>query len=146
MPRGQGETILVVEDETALLEVTARMLRYNGYEVAEASTSEEALPMVSERHFDLLLTDLVMPGMSGQDLAEHTEALDPRTAVLYMSGYSLGPRLMLDYNVVLVQKPFTELTLLTKVRDAENLEPGHSPLLETLPIVLDRTLLRCVTH
>lgn len=121
VPQGHGETILIVEDEPALLEVTSRRLRRNGYEVAEASSARQALPMIAVGHFDLLLTDLVMPGMSGPDLADRTVAIDPGTAVLYMSGYSggvAGPRRSFDDRVVFIQKPFTEITLLTKVRDA----------------------------
>jgi hypothetical protein len=119
-PQGHGETVLVVEDEKALLEVTSRMLRRNGYEVSEASSCREALTLIADCDFQLLLTDVVMPEMSGRELASEVLAADQGTAVLYMSGYSagvLGPRLMIDDDVALIQKPFTQLALLNKVRD-----------------------------
>ena len=118
-PRGNGETILVVEDEPALLELTSRILRQHGYVALEAGTHEEALSLASTREFRLLLTDSVMPHMSGYNLAEQIQELRPGVAVLFMSGYSrgvLGPRRVLDEGMAFLQKPFSHRVLLEKVQ------------------------------
>jgi len=118
-PTGTGQTILVVEDEPAMMEVTARMLARNGYDVVRAPTGAEALEIAAERHIDLLLTDSVMPRMSGRELAERIQDVQPGLPVLFMSGYSqgvLGPQRIVDDNVALIQKPFNERALLEYVR------------------------------
>jgi K+-sensing histidine kinase KdpD len=74
---GRGETILVVEDEPAMMEVTARILRRHGYSVVEATTGPEAIALATESAVRLLLTDSVMPQMSGRDLAERIRGLRP---------------------------------------------------------------------
>ena len=120
-PRGNGETILVVEDELAVLELTSRILRQEGYEVLEAGTFEDALAIAAARDFDLLLTDSVMPSMSGRVLAQQVLDLKPGRAVLFMSGYSAGvvvPQGVLDIGAILLQKPFDRRTLLTSVQAA----------------------------
>jgi PAS domain S-box-containing protein len=117
-PRGQGQTILVVEDDPAVLEITSRILRHNGYVVREAATFEEAIAHAAAHDFQLLLTDSVMPEMSGRTLAERVEELKPGRAVLYMSGYSpgvIGPQRILEHGVALIQKPFNQRALLEKV-------------------------------
>jgi CheY-like chemotaxis protein len=117
-PRGSGETILVVEDEPAVLELTSRILRQGGYVVLEAATYEQALSHAAGHDFQLLLTDSVMPEMSGSMLAERINELRPGRRVLYMSGYSdgvLSPRRLLDEQVTLIQKPFNRRTLLAHV-------------------------------
>jgi signal transduction histidine kinase len=119
--KGRSETILVVEDEPAVLEITARILRRSEYSVLTAPSGAEALKLAADREFDLLLTDLVMPEMSGLELAERVKQIHPRTGVVFMSGYSrdvFEPRRSLDEGIVLIQKPFTEQTLLEKVRAA----------------------------
>ena len=73
----RGGTILVVDDEPAMLEITSRILRKHGYTTLEAGTCEEALTLASSADFQLLLTDSVMPGMSGLTLAEHIAGLKP---------------------------------------------------------------------
>jgi PAS domain S-box-containing protein len=118
---GHGETILVVEDEPAMLEVTARMLRRNGYAVLEATGYEQALSLAAEHDFQLLLTDSVMPLMAGRDLANQLGELHPDRPVLFMSGYSegvTGPQGVLDRGVTHLQKPFDEQTLLESVNQA----------------------------
>src|SRR6185369_7648077 len=89
-PRGHGETILVVEDEAAMLEVTRRLLADAGYEVLTASGGEGALRIASgyAGEIHLLLTDVVMPGMLGKEVAVKVAQLRPQIAVLYMSGYA----------------------------------------------------------
>jgi signal transduction histidine kinase len=124
---GQGETILVVEDELDVLELTSRILRQGGYEVLEACTFERALHLAASTDFQLLLTDSIMPHMSGRVLAARVAELRPGTAVLYMSGYSegvLNPERALPDGVALIQKPFTARTLLEYVRNALGTGPG----------------------
>ena len=118
-PRGDGETILVVEDEPAVLELTSRILRQGGYAVLEAATFQEALSLAATHDFQLLLTDSVMPHMSGSALAGRIDELRPGRAVLYMSGYSdgvLDPRRVFAEGATVLQKPFNRLTLLEHVR------------------------------
>jgi PAS domain S-box-containing protein len=122
---GHGETILIVEDEPAMLELTARMLRRNGYAVLEAAGHEQALALAADHDFQLLLTDSVMPLMAGRELADQIGELHPDRAVLFMSGYSdgvTGPEGLLDRGVTHLQKPFDEQTLLESVNRAL-----HSP-------------------
>ena len=112
-------TILVVDDEPALLEVTGRILRKNGYTTLQARTYEQALSLASSRDFQLLLTDSMMPGMTGATLAEMITELKPGTPVLHMSGYTAGvldPERIRDGELPFIQKPFTAPALLEKVR------------------------------
>jgi two-component system cell cycle sensor histidine kinase/response regulator CckA len=119
---GAGEhetTILVVDDEPAVLAVTARILRKNGYATLEAGGYEKALSLAASQDFQLLLTDSVMPGMSGATLAERIAEFRPRVPVLHMSGYNAGtlsPERIREGELAFVQKPFTAQALLDKVR------------------------------
>ncbi|HVL06214.1 MAG TPA: ATP-binding protein [Acidimicrobiales bacterium] len=116
--RGNGETILVVEDHPGMLKLTCRILEANGYCVRAAPGPEDALRLAAEEDFDLLLTDLLMPDMSGPDLAERIDAVRPGRSVLFMSGYGeelLGSQRMIPEGAPFLQKPFTEQTLLAKV-------------------------------
>ncbi|WP_432825038.1 PAS domain S-box protein [Dactylosporangium sp. CA-092794] len=117
---GAGETILVVEDEDALREVTRRILARNGYRVITAANGAEALAVVGgPGGVDLLLTDVIMPEMLGKELAERVRGLRPGTRVLFMSGYAqpiLASQGTLDPSVTLLAKPFTEAELLAEVR------------------------------
>jgi signal transduction histidine kinase len=118
VPVGQGQTVLLVEDEPAVLELTARILRSSGYVVLEAATFDAALALATAHDFQLLLTDSVMPHMSGPVLAEQIGKLRPGRPVLYMSGYSpgvIGPRGILEKGAAFVQKPFNRRVLLEKV-------------------------------
>jgi two-component system cell cycle sensor histidine kinase/response regulator CckA len=118
---GHGETILVVEDEEAIRKVTCRMLRRNGYAVLEAATGPEALALAADNNCQLLLSDVVMPQVSGRELAESIHRYSPNLPVLFMSGYSagvLGPQRAVDDGIALVQKPFDEKTLLEQVHAA----------------------------
>jgi CheY-like chemotaxis protein len=114
----RGETILVVEDEAALREVTKRILARNGYHVITAASGPEAIAVAlghpGEIH--LLVTDVVMPHMLGKEVAERMRAIKPGIEVLFMSGYArpvLASQGRLDPNVALVEKPFSEASLLT---------------------------------
>ena len=118
-----GETVLVVEDEEALREVTRRILARRGYEVISAANGKEAIDLIAryDGALDLLLTDVVMPEMLGEQVAVEIQRLRPDIRVVFMSGYAepvLGARGALDEGVVLVSKPFSETELLTKIRDA----------------------------
>jgi signal transduction histidine kinase/CheY-like chemotaxis protein len=116
-----GETVLVVEDEDALREVTRRILARNGYQVLTAANGPEAIKIVEHGRdpIDLLLTDVIMPHMLGKELAAKMRELRPGMRVLYMSGYAqpvLASQGTLDPGVTLVEKPFSEATLLDQVR------------------------------
>jgi CheY-like chemotaxis protein len=117
-----SETILLAEDEASLRQLTARMLEKYGYEVVAAESATEALRIVegNGRKFDLLLTDLIMPELSGGALAKQVSALVPGIRVLFMSGYaddvvtrngSLAP------GTPFLEKPFSANDLASKVRE-----------------------------
>jgi nitrogen-specific signal transduction histidine kinase/CheY-like chemotaxis protein len=122
-----GETVLIVEDEEALREVTKRIFTRNGYNVVTAADGPDALDIA--RHHDgeihLLVTDVVMPHMLGKEVADRIKAIKPEIEVLYMSGYArpvLASQGRLDPGVALVEKPFSETDLL---RTAGQLLNGH---------------------
>jgi two-component system cell cycle sensor histidine kinase/response regulator CckA len=116
------ETILLVEDNMGLRKLATRFLEPAGYRVLGAATGEEALSLL-ERHqapVHLLLSDVVMPGMSGRQLAEQLVQTRPGVKVLYMSGYTSDTIVrhgVLDAQVSFLGKPFTAATLLQKVRE-----------------------------
>ena len=125
--RGTGETILVVDDEPPVLQLTSRILRQHGYATLEAGTFEEALSLAASCNLQLLLTDSVMPHMSGQTLAERVTGLRPGLPVLFMSGYSpdmVSPQHPRAEGTAFVQKPFTQQELLEKVHAALGGIPG----------------------
>jgi CheY-like chemotaxis protein len=117
-----GETILVVEDEDAMREVTRRILGRNGYQVITAAGGSEAIQLAAANSDDihLLITDVIMPRMLGKEVAERLDAMCPHLAVLFMSGYAhpvLASQGTLNPGVTLIEKPFTEASLLAKVRE-----------------------------
>jgi CheY-like chemotaxis protein len=118
---GQG-VILLVEDEPLVREVAQRVLERAGYTLKVAGSAEEALllaPALGD--FDLLLTDVVMPGRSGRELADALLAQRPQLRVLFMSGYTedmVVTRGVLAGQMALLQKPFTPDSLLAAVRAA----------------------------
>ena len=129
-PASTGETVLVVEDEAAMRELTRRILRRHGYHVIVAANGAEALREAEDHEgpIDLLLTDVVMPQMLGKEVAERASAIRPGIRVLYMSGYAqpiLGSTGTLEAGVTLLEKPFSESQLLDKVR--ELLDVQHLP-------------------
>jgi two-component system cell cycle sensor histidine kinase/response regulator CckA len=117
-----SETILLVEDEEEVRKLAVRVLERQGYKVLAARDGDEAL-LICERHQDpihLMLTDVVMPGMNGHELAERLEPLHPRMKVLYMSGYTDNAIVLhgvLVEGVNYIQKPFTVDALTKKVRE-----------------------------
>jgi DNA-binding response OmpR family regulator len=116
------ETVLLVEDAPALRSAARQILSRRGYTVLEAGSGEEALE-IAARHaggVHLLLTDVVMPGLSGAQLAERFRAVAPGTRVLFMSGYtddSIVRHGVVESGVAYLQKPFTPETLLQRVRE-----------------------------
>jgi PAS domain S-box-containing protein len=122
VPSVGTETILLVEDNAGLRTLAMRVLKPAGYTVLEAATGEAAL-MVLERHeapVHLLLSDVVMPGMSGRELAERLAETRPAMKVLYMSGYTADTMVrhgVLEAKVSFLNKPFTAAALLRKVRE-----------------------------
>jgi hypothetical protein len=119
-----AETILLVEDEEPVRSVTRQLLERNGYTVFEATDGPGALALVGEENggveFDLLLTDVIMPGMSGRQLADQLKSRRPNLLVLFMSGYTDDAVVrhgMLEPGLAYVEKPFRPPALLQKVRD-----------------------------
>ena len=118
------ETILLVEDELSLRKLSRHLLELCGYSVLEAETGAEALKISQEQHqriIHLLLTDVVMPGMSGRALADQLVKQRPKTRVLYMSGYTgqtVGEHGVLAEGSFFLPKPFTREALALKVRAA----------------------------
>lgn len=122
-PAGRGESVLITEDDAAVRRVAERILAGAGYSVRTAAGGPEALELLDDEtaHFDLLLADLVMPGMRGDDLARRAVAMRPGLNVLFMSGYSdsappedLGPT---AGRTAFIDKPFDAGSLLEKLRE-----------------------------
>ena len=116
------ETVLIVDDEETLLRAGRYMLEGLGYTVLTAACPEEALRLVKAYPHDIhvLLTDVVMPGMSGRDLWRKMEPLRPMTKCIYMSGFTaniIAQRSVLDKSVNFLQKPFTKMALGNKLRE-----------------------------
>jgi CheY-like chemotaxis protein len=123
MIAAQGtETILLVEDDEAVRSLTRDVLQTSGYTVLEAPGGPDAV-CIGERYagpIHLLLTDVVMPQMSGRQVVEHLGPLHPDMKVLYMSGYpteTLGRHGVLDSEISLLNKPFTPELLANRVRE-----------------------------
>lgn len=121
VPRGKGETLLVVEDDAAILELTQTVLTGLGYRVLEASTTNAAMKQAEENtgQIHLLITDVIMPEMNGRDLAEKLKALHPETVVLFMSGYTadtIARHGVLEEGIHFLQKPFTIKDIAYKIR------------------------------
>src|SRR2546421_1258498 len=123
-PRGGTETVLVLEDDISVRHISVRMLRGFGYNVIEAANGDDARRLLSEnggRPVDLLLTDLVMPQVSGRRFADSLRAAHPNIKVLFISGYleeSLQPGDRCEPGMFFLPKPFDSEQLATKVREA----------------------------
>ena len=115
------ETILLVEDEDSVRTVARHVLQRHGYAVIETARSEDALALADgTQAVDLLLTDIVMPGVGGRALAAQFTARRPGTRVLFMSGYpaaAIGRHQMLERGLAFLQKPFSAAALAEKVRE-----------------------------
>ena len=128
---GGSETILLVEDDDAMRELTRNCLESGGYVVLDAANGESALrdAVRLDAPIHLLVTDVVMPAMSGPALAATLSASQPVMKVLYMSGYTadlIAQQGILDRHVLLLEKPFTKEDLLRKVRKALDGELGRT--------------------
>ncbi|MDW8107848.1 MAG: ATP-binding protein [Armatimonadota bacterium] len=128
LPRGQ-ETILLVEDQRDVLQVAAEALRQHGYTVLTASTPAEALQIANEHQgqIHLLITDVVMPVMSGRELAEYLVRLHPKMRVLYVSGYTeniISHHGVVEPGIHFLSKPYTPSRLVRKVREVLESEPS----------------------
>ena len=121
-PIGHGETVLLVEDETAILNVVGAMLQELGYTVLTASTPVEALRQAKAHgaEIELLITDVVMPEMNGRDLAKLIDEINPGLHYFFTSGYTadvIAHRGVLDEGVHFLQKPFSLQELALKVHE-----------------------------
>lgn len=121
--RLQGtETVLLVEDSSAVQELITLTLSARGYHVIKAGNGEEALRLFKERgnEIDLLLTDVIMPRMGGKELTERVLALRPDMKLIYTSGYTndtISAYGMLEPNIAFLQKPFSPIDLVSTVRE-----------------------------
>jgi CheY-like chemotaxis protein len=120
-PLGGDETILLVEDEMALLTLTAKTLQQYGYRVLTASTPGQAISIANEYRdgIQIMVTDIIMPEMNGRDLSKKLLAINPKLKSLYMSGYTSNVIVhhgILDPGVHFIQKPFSIKEFAKKVR------------------------------
>jgi PAS domain S-box-containing protein len=121
-PAGGSETILVVEDQEEVRRMILASLESCGYRVLEAADGRAALDLASRHEgvIDLLLTDVIMPGMTGKETADRLALFRPNMKVLYISGYSgqvIAHRGVIDDSVAYLQKPFSPFALAAKVRE-----------------------------
>jgi PAS domain S-box-containing protein len=129
-PRG-NETILMVEDDQSVRKIGARVLRAQGYVVLETASADEALRAVAAHAgpIHLLMTDVVLPGMSGREVADRVRAARPGVRILFTSGYTSDDAVqqrLLDQAVAFLQKPFSRDLLCQKVRQVLD-APPHPP-------------------
>lgn len=122
IPSGRGETILVVEDEVAILGLTKKILQRCGYNVLAAATPTEAIALAKGQagSISLLITDVIMPEMNGRDLVEKLKKISPGLNYLFMSGYPadvIAPSGVLEAGVQFIQKPFSAKNLAVKIRE-----------------------------
>jgi two-component system cell cycle sensor histidine kinase/response regulator CckA len=126
-PSGGRETIMLVEDETTVRTIASQSLRAAGYDVIEASSGSEALTALQSRivPIDLLVTDVVMPQMSGRELVRRCEETSRNMKVLYISGYAEKQIVnqILDEGAAFLSKPFTPSSLTAKVREILDAAP-----------------------
>ncbi len=121
--RGHGETILLVEDEASLRLMASRILARNGYRVREAADGPGALLLAGDpgERIDLLVTDMVMPGMLGHEVVDRIRAIRPGLPAVFITGYT---QQVLDFHGIpapeldIVQKPFTEAQILSRIQQA----------------------------
>ena len=123
MPTGV-ESILVIEDDISVRHISVRVLRSLGYDVIEAANGDDAQQLIGKRagkKIDLLLTDMVLPQMSGRHFADWLRKTSPQTKVVFISGYleeSLHPGDRRDREMFFLPKPFDPEQLAMKIREA----------------------------
>lgn len=116
--KGEGTTILLVEDDPGVRLLARRALELAGHRVLEAESPNRALSMVEgEQHLDLLVTDVILPGMTGRALADRLRAERPGLRVVFTSGYAVAQE-VLDRGTSFLWKPYTPQQLAEKVREA----------------------------
>ncbi len=130
-PTSGRETILVVEDELGLRQITVEMLKARGYRVVQASCPAEAVALCSQPHagIQLMLTDVVMPDMNGYQLAKKVKALQPDIRILFMSGFadeSVARKGYPDVEFHFIEKPFSSDLLQRRIREALADHPAHA--------------------
>lgn len=120
------ERVLLVEDNDAVRQVTNQMLTRLGYAVTQAANGSEALEIAKTEHsnFELVLTDVIMPGMNGKQLADEIRRIYPETKVMFMSGYVDEPILQDGLSGPLIRKPFTLSVLASKMREILEQKPN----------------------
>lgn len=127
--RGRGETILIVEDDDGVRQYAAEILRDLNYQIIEAKDSASALRLLdAKKDFDLLLTDVVLPGKNGRELADEVERQRPGMKIIFMTGYSRNAIVhqgRLDRGTELLQKPLTERALARKIRQVLDATPSR---------------------
>lgn len=121
LPSGRGETVLLVEDDQAILELAKTMLENYRYQVLSTTSSSEAIHLARQKEdsIDLMVTDVVLPEMNGRDLAGILKVLQPQMKVLFMSGYNadvIAHHGVLNEGVYFIQKPFSMAEFLLKVQ------------------------------
>ena len=122
LPRGRGEVVLLVEDEAAILRMAKRLLERSGYAVLAAGSPLEGIRLARAHlgSIDLLITDVIMPEMSGWDMARVIRQERPKTECLFMSGYTadvIADQGVLSDDVHFIEKPFEVRDLATRVRE-----------------------------
>jgi len=127
LPKG-AEVVLLVEDEPGVRELAREYLQMSNYTVLVAEDGHSALELAAMHAgpIHLLMTDVVMPGMGGRELADRMRRLRPEIKILYMSGYTeqaVSQQGILNKDAVLLQKPFTLLTLASKLREMLKPQP-----------------------
>jgi two-component system, cell cycle sensor histidine kinase and response regulator CckA len=126
-PRGEGETLLVIEDEEAVRTLARRTLEEAGYRVLVAANGRSALELLAGADVDLVLCDVILPEMSGHELGRRIASIRPELPVLYMSGYpglEVVERGLIAQDAPFIEKPFTAAGLASSVRGLLNQEPA----------------------
>jgi two-component system, cell cycle sensor histidine kinase and response regulator CckA len=121
--------VLLVEDEDMVRHLASELLEESGYLVLSANGGEEAISFATKHkeQIDLLITDVVMPNISGKEVAEQLKKIHPETKVLFMSGYTdeaIVHHGIVDSNIAFIQKPFSEQALAHKIREVLDSENG----------------------
>ena len=131
MPLTGSGRILLVEDDSVVRDLLNTLLSRGGYDVVEASSGEEAVAIFRQpgAPFDLLVSDVVLPGMNGRELYDHLEAHRPGLPVLFVSGYShdVLSKSGLPPRAHLIMKPFRRRELMAKIREVLHTDVPHAP-------------------